>query len=92
MHILDSRMIVAGVVPNSYAVHAAITACGRSGQWKVGVETLERMLASGVLKPDLFCFGAAIDAAARAGQWEVALGLLGDMRAAEIKPDKLVYT
>lgn len=90
LEIVD-RMIANGVVPNAYALSAAIKACGAALRWREALGLYDKMIDSGILKPDLFCLSAAIDAAGRSGQTEVALRLLGDLRAAGIQPDRFVY-
>lgn len=48
--------------PNVRSYTAAITACGRAGQWEPAVELHSRLIADGIM-PDRFSFNAVIGAA-----------------------------
>ena len=59
-------------VADAYAINAAISACGPSGQWEEAEMLLQEMQALG-LSPDRVTYNTAIAAAAR-GQWGRASG------------------
>lgn len=51
-----------------YCYNAAISACGKSGQWQRSKELLVVMRERGV-PPDLISYNSAIDACGKGGRW-----------------------
>lgn len=51
-----------------YCYNAAISACGKSGQWQRSKELLVAMREKGV-RPDLISYNSAIDACGKGGRW-----------------------
>ena len=66
--------------------NAAISACGRGGEWQRGLSLVAEMRRKKLL-PDHFTFGAAISACERSGRWEEALTLVGDMLLIKARKD-----
>lgn len=52
-----------------YCYNAAISACGKSGQWHQSKELLSTMRDRGV-PPDLISYNSAIDACGKGGRWD----------------------
>jgi len=80
-----------GVTPNTITYTAAISACGKGGQWKKALELLGQMDAAGVAR-NTITYNAAISACGKGGQWKKALELLGQMDAAGVARNTITYT
>ena len=65
-------MRASDVIPNVYSFNAAISACGKAGQWERATSLLDDMFATNVT-PDVYSFSAAIQACAAGRQPAVAL-------------------
>ena len=72
-------MNVQGHKPNIHCFSAAISACGKCGQWEKALQLLDEMQQRR-LEPDVISFSAAISACEKVGQWEKALQLLDEMQ------------
>lgn len=57
------------VLSTQYCYNAAISACGKSGQWREAKELLSTMRDRGV-PPDLISYNSAIDACGKGGRWD----------------------
>ena len=74
------------------AVHtAAISACGKGGNWEVALFLLCSM-ESLQIRASLISINAAIDACAIAEQWSAAMTLLMDLRRSNMQWDTITYT
>merc|ERR1711966_224535 len=73
-----------GIDPNVVTYSAAISACGKSGQWKTALLLLKEMRGAD-LTPNVITYSAAISACEKGGQREKALSLLKQMRGLGLK-------
>ncbi|CAN0464184.1 unnamed protein product, partial [Hapterophycus canaliculatus] len=78
------------VSPTVEAYAAAITACGKAGQWEVAVGLLREVTDGDPvlvpLAPDVVLYNAAIEACGKSGQWERALQLLKEIWEVGLSP------
>ena len=79
-------MRAAKLVPDAIIFNAAITACGRAGQYDQSLSLLKEMRRAGIT-PTEVSFGAVISACEQGGHWEHALSLLDEMRREGLPPD-----
>lgn len=75
------EMPTKGVTPTRISYNAAISACGRGGEWALAESLFEEMSRLG-LSPDAISYNSLISALGGAGQWERAVGYLREMSAA----------
>ena len=78
----------AGVAGNVIGFNAAISACGKGGQWQRALSLLDDMRKAGATM-DVISFSAAVSACENGGQWQRASSLLDDMRQAGVRVDML---
>jgi len=79
---LSESSPLAPVVADAFTFNAAISACGRGGQWPIALELLSRMLCY-VVPPDATSYAAAISALGRSRKWQSALALFEESLKAE---------
>lgn len=89
------------IQPDVAVYNAAISACGKNGQWERALELLADLSKAGAasspagrglrLAPDVISYNATIAVCASEGQWEVAVALLGEMEGAGVAPVSASY-
>lgn len=84
------QMTEEGIAPNYVTFSAAVSACGKVGQWRAALSLLGRMRAANC-HPNVTTYTAAIDACGKGGQWQRAQGLLVEMRAKGVSPNVVSY-
>lgn len=72
------EMPTKGVTPTRISYNAAISSCGRGGEWELAESLFGEMVRLG-LSPDVISYNSLISAFGGAGQWERAVGCLREM-------------
>ena len=72
------EMPTKGVTPTRISYNAAISSCGRGGEWELAESLFGEMVTLG-LSPDVISYNSLISAFGGAGQWERAVGCLREM-------------
>ena len=79
-----------GMQPDLLAYNAAMSACGKVGQWQQAQKLFGDMKQSGHVTPDTWTLNALLLAHCRGGQWEDALMLLRSA-GGTTEPDEVSY-
>ena len=80
------------LAPNLYCYSAAISACGKSGQWRRALALLRELRDERAIELNAVVWNAAISACEKAGELKSALKLLGEMEASGVEPDFVSYS
>jgi pentatricopeptide repeat protein len=78
-----------GKIPNARTINATLTALGRAGRMKEGMELFEEAVSQG-MRPDNYTFGAIMLACSRARSSVHAWDTIDLMRASHVQPNLVI--